>query len=116
MKYVMVHKVLIQLTEEYATCYRKAETYIRLSNLYGPDNEENCIMQILDDFLSAQKDEKPIIKITGTDLRKYCDTVLKAEFSRNHPRGYIMGQIVIIPFAILILMFFKELHTSIDIV
>lgn len=71
-----------QLEGEYAAAYKKAAAYIHASNLYGLENEESCLLQIMDDFLTAQKEGKPLYKITGPDLRRFCNKMMKAESQR----------------------------------
>ncbi|SHO47323.1 DUF1048 domain-containing protein [Anaerocolumna xylanovorans] len=71
-----------QLEGEYAVAYKKAAAYIHASNLYGLENEESCLLQIMDDFLTAQKEGKPLYKIIGPDLRRFCDKMMKAESER----------------------------------
>ncbi len=72
-----------QLRDEYAVAYQKAATYIHTNNIYGIESEEGCLQQIMDDFLSAQTDGKPLSKVTGTNLRNFCDKMIKAESKRS---------------------------------
>ncbi len=71
------------LKDEYAVAYQKAATYIHTKNIYGIESEEGCLQQIMDDFLTAQAEGKPLSKITGTNLRSFCDEMLKAESKRS---------------------------------
>lgn len=71
-----------QLRGEYAVAYKKVAAYIHAANYHGIDHEESCLLQIMDDFLSAQKEGKPLIKITGPNLRRFCDHIIKAESDR----------------------------------
>lgn len=81
-----------QLKGEYAVCYQKAANYIHAFSS-NPQQEESCLMQLLDDFLSAQMEGKPISRITGPDMRKFCETLMKAEFDRmvNRAWYYVMS-------------------------
>jgi DNA-binding ferritin-like protein (Dps family) len=101
-----------KLKDEYAVCYQKAAAYIQASN-YGQELEENCLMQILDDFLSAQAEQKPVARIIGPNLRKFCDDMIKAEFERISDRKiYIFmqtaGIILCVPLLIIMKTFVFE--------
>lgn len=90
-----------QLKEEYAVAFQKASVYIHATNLYGLENEESCLMQIMDDFLTAQNEGKPLYKITGPDLRGFCNKMMKAEAERFS--GGFVYWLQMIPWAILLL-------------
>lgn len=71
-----------QLKGEYAAAYKKIVLYIQTYNLYGTEVSENCLQQILDEFLTGQHMGKPLDKITGNSLRRYCNKIMKAEADR----------------------------------
>ncbi len=97
-----------QLGDEYAVAYQKAEAYIHLMN-HGIEHEENCMMQILDDFLSVQEKERSLSTITGPDLRKFCDTVMKAEGDRLKNRIIFWAEYILaIPLALMLLVLIRS--------
>ncbi len=93
-----------QLVDDYAICFNKIETYIQLANVYGL-HQEACLIQILDDFLSAQAEGKQLISITGPDLKKYCDTMIKAEKKRNKNKLELIAMLAGIPLIVMFLSF-----------
>lgn len=95
------------LRDEYAMEYDKCEAYIHSMRTEGKI-EDNCLLQILDDFLSAQADEKSIILVTGHNLRNYCDNLLNAEKERIRNKSvYFLQWIFLIPFIISIGIFIR---------
>lgn len=99
---------LNQLKNEYAIAYKKVAAYIHTVNVYGLELEENCLLQVMDDFLTAQKEEKPLNKITGSNLRSFCNRIIKAEAERASYGIVYWLQIIPISFlaySILILLF-----------
>ncbi len=70
-----------KLKDGYALEYAKCEAYIHSMRTIKRI-EEGCLQQILDDFLSAQADDRVLSTVTGPDLRSFCDKILKAESVR----------------------------------
>ncbi|MDF2906624.1 MAG: hypothetical protein K0R34_1945 [Herbinix sp.] len=96
------------LREEYAVEYDKCEAYIHSMRSEGKI-EDHCLLQILDDFLSAQADGKSINSVTGPDLRNYCDNILKAERYRIRNKSlYFLQWILIIPLIISLMIFIRS--------
>jgi DNA-binding ferritin-like protein (Dps family) len=102
-----------QLRDEYKICYDKIETYIQLASIYGL-HKEACLIQILDDFLSAQAEGKELSKVTGPDYRKYCDTMIQAERSRNRSKYEVMAYIAVIPLTVMLLSLFTSILRNDD--
>ncbi len=99
---------LNQLKDEYAIAYKKVAAYIHTVNVYGLELEESCLLQVMDDFLTAQKEEKPLYKITGSNLKKFCNRIIKAEVERQSYGIVYWLQIVpvcFLTFSILLLLF-----------
>ncbi len=106
---------LNQLKDEYAIAYKKAATYIHTVNVYGLELEENCLLQVMDDFLTAQKEEKPLYKITGSNLRSFCNRIIKAEAERASYGIVYWLQIIpisVLTYSILIFLFTFVLSDS----
>jgi DNA-binding ferritin-like protein (Dps family) len=100
-------KAKATLKDEYAMEYDKCEAYIHSMRTEGKI-EENCLIQILDDFLSAQADDKPIHIITGPDLRNFCDNILNAERDCNRNKAvYYIQWISVIPLVISLAIFIR---------
>jgi DNA-binding ferritin-like protein (Dps family) len=101
-------KAKATLNDEYAKEYDKCEAYIHSMRSEGKI-EENCLIQILDDFLSAQTDKKPINAVTGPDLLNFCKNILNAErdCQRNKTVYYIQW-IFIIPLIISLSIFIRS--------
>ena len=96
------------LRDEYAIEYKKCETYIHSVRAEGKI-EENCLFQILDDFLSAQADKKSLSVVTGPDLRNFCDKLLNAERDRiSNKKVYLIQWIFVIPLIISISIFIRS--------
>lgn len=103
-----------QLMDEYALYFDKIETYIQTTGFSMSYNiEEDCLYQIIDDLLSAQKDERPVASITGTDLKKYCHTMVAAEISRSKENANDRLKIALYLLTTLLLMFIKMLFLDI---
>ncbi|MHB8131343.1 MAG: DUF1048 domain-containing protein [Mobilitalea sp.] len=100
------------LKDEYAVCYQKIATYIHLYYINGMEHEENCLLQIMDDFLSAQSEGRPVAFITGLDVRKFSDNMMKAELNRRNRKIIFVEQIATIPFVISMMIFMKILMVN----
>ena len=66
--YVLYKK---QLEGTYQTTVNKIEVYVNANNL-DPVSKEELMNSLLDTFLSAQKDNRPVEKITGNNLERFC--------------------------------------------
>ncbi|SHH66433.1 DUF1048 domain-containing protein [Clostridium grantii] len=68
-----------QLQNEYLETFVKIELYINGSTKLNEKRKNDCFLQILDTFLSAQEEANSVKSITGRDLRKYCDSMIYGE-------------------------------------
>lgn len=69
-----------QLKGEYAICYKKIETYI-LAN----SSKMDSLSKVLDDLLLAQEQGNPVSKVTGSNVRNFCDNLIYGNF-------FVMGR------------------------
>jgi DNA-binding ferritin-like protein (Dps family) len=70
---------ITQLENEYKTTFEKIEIYINGSSKLNSLEKNDCLLEILDNFLSAQAEGMSINHITGIDLKKYCDSMIYGE-------------------------------------
>ncbi len=75
-KYEDYKKYIKGLENEYVITFNEIEFYINESSKLNLLEKNNCFLQILDTFLSAQEAGKPVNGITGLDLKKYCDDMI----------------------------------------
>ncbi len=62
-----------KLNGEYRTVFSKIELYVTTKYIDGVTKEEQ-LSELLDIFLTAQSEGKPIHKITGNNLERFCKT------------------------------------------
>ena len=67
------------LEMEYKTQFYKVEAYINISSKLKYQEKNNCLLQVLDSFLSAQEEGKSVFEITGYNLKSYCDNMIYGE-------------------------------------
>lgn len=60
-----------ELTDEYLAAFDKAQLYVEVYNLSGKDIDE-ALNNLLDMLLAAQNDKKPVSKIVGNDIERFC--------------------------------------------
>lgn len=60
-----------QLKDEYKEVFAQVETYVSTQNV-DDDTVEANMGELLDTFLNAQKDEKPVEEIVGNDIESFC--------------------------------------------
>lgn len=72
-----------QLIDEYKETFKLIEGFYIAANTKESYEIQITLSQILDDFLLAQKDNKPVSKLTGNDVRKYAIKMLQAETDRE---------------------------------
>lgn len=60
-----------QLQGKYLEVFDKVELYSQLKNISG-DMSNEMMMELLDMLLMAQKEKKPVEKIVGKDVEKFC--------------------------------------------
>lgn len=91
-----------QLKDEYKITFDKIETYLQLASIYGLQ-QESCLIQVLDDFLSAQAEGKQLVTVTGPDFKKYCEIMIKAEKGRNKNKLEIISMFISLPLTVMVL-------------
>lgn len=97
-----------KLKNEYALEYEKCEAYIH-SMRTNARIEESCLQQILDDFLSAQADDRELNIVTGSDLRSFCDKIFRAETERIWNRNINFIQwLFVLPISISLIIFIRS--------
>ncbi|QAA32396.1 DUF1048 domain-containing protein [Clostridium manihotivorum] len=67
------------LMDDYRKDFDKIEVYVIGSSKLNTSEKNNCLLQVLDTFLSAQEEEKSVIQVTGPDLKRYCDDMIYGE-------------------------------------
>lgn len=106
-------KYIHKLEDEYLDTFRKVESYISSSTKLNQIEKNNCFLQILDTFLSAQTEERNIKDITGLDLKKYCDNMIYGESLSLFKGARIFYAIIGVVFYISWMHFFiRILHTT----
>lgn len=103
-----------QLESEYRTTFQKIEVYINGSSKLNSLEKNNCLLQVLDTFLSGQEEEKPVRGITGTDLKKYCDDMIYGEtiyiYKASRIFFNLLGALVYVSFIYFFSRVFEAIH------
>lgn len=69
-----------QLTGDYRTVFKQVELYATVNGIeYDTQNE--MLMELMDLMLSAQKNDKPVEKIIGSDVEQFCKSFF-SEYQR----------------------------------
>jgi len=91
-----------QLKNEFRTSFDKIEVYINGSSKLNYNEKNNCLLEILDSFLSAQAGDNPVKNVTGADLKKYCDSMIYGEaihiYKASRICSIILGSLFYISF------------------
>ena len=72
-------KYVNKLGKEYVVIFNKIEIYINSTTKISSTEKNDCLLQIIDTFLSAQEEGRAISEITGSNLRKYCESMIYGE-------------------------------------
>ncbi len=90
-----------KLQGEYKETFQKIEMYVN-TNLLDDHSKEELMSNLLDTFLSAQEDQRPVEKITGKNIEKFCKTFCSGYGFREHILYFVesIGGLVIIMFLI----------------
>lgn len=78
-KYDDYKKYKNRLSGEYKTIFEKIDLYITDNTKLNIIEKNNCFLQILDTFLSAQEEGRGVEEIIGSNLMKYCDDMIRGE-------------------------------------
>lgn len=76
-----------QLNGEYKENFQMIETYYIQTYTEGSYEIQITLSQILNDFLQAQLDQKPLEKIIGNDVKSYAILMLEAENDREKDKN-----------------------------
>ena len=60
-----------KLKDEYKEAFEKAEIYANM-RMIDEDTQNDMMMELLDLFLTAQKERKPVDKLVGRDMETFC--------------------------------------------
>lgn len=72
-------KYVNKLGKEYEDIFKKIEIYINGTTKISETEKNNCLLQVLDTFLSAQEEGRVAEEVTGSSLRKYCESMIYGE-------------------------------------
>ncbi len=72
-----------KLKGEYRDVFSKAEVYAEIRNISG-DSLNDMMMDLLDFMLTAQNEGKPVEKIVGSDIEKFCGEYFSNYTIKNH--------------------------------
>lgn len=75
-----------KLEGEYKEAFEKAEIYANIRNI-NEDMQNELLMELLDLFLTAQNEGKPVIKLIGSDLEAFCDSYFSVYTLKSHLCG-----------------------------
>lgn len=103
-----------QLEKEYLNAFEKIEVYINGSSKLNTLEKNNCFLQILDTFLSCQSEGKSVYDVAGTNLKKYCDSMIYGESIYIYRVSRICSIIIGALFYVSFMHFFTEIFHSID--
>ena len=72
-----------KLNEEYINAFEKIEAYV---NATGIDtlSQEELLSSLIDSFLSAQNEKKPVEKITGKNIDRFCREICSGFGFKEH--------------------------------
>jgi DNA-binding ferritin-like protein (Dps family) len=79
------------LTGEYRNVYEKVEIYA-LSTDTTQEEKDECMMNLLDSLLTAQKAGEPVEKIVGSDVESFCEEYFSSFFEEKRSRWYNVGK------------------------
>lgn len=75
-----------KLEGEYKETFEKVEIYANIRNI-NEDVQNEMLMELLDLFLMAQNEGKPVAKLTGPDLETFCDSYFSVCTMKSYMRG-----------------------------
>ena len=98
-----------KLNDKYSETFESIKDNIVACRLNTPIEEE-CIFQILDDFLMAQENKVPLEKIVGYDIARYSRNIIEAVQKRPINKIDWVLNISTVVLIILFLMFMDNLE------
>lgn len=72
-------KFKAKLKGEYLARFEQIEVYINGTTKLNALEKNNCLLQVLDTFLSGQEDGKSIKELIGASTKRYCDAMIYGE-------------------------------------
>lgn len=75
-----------KLKGEYKEAFDKVELYANLRNV-DEDTKDDMLMELLDLFLTAQKEGKPVRKLIGSDLETFCNSYFETYSMKSYLRS-----------------------------
>ena len=80
------HMYIEKLSKEYMEVFNTISKYVTASNMDEMRTEET-LSEVMDTFLAAQEAGKPVEKVVGKDLQKFCESLC----SEKGIKTYILG-------------------------
>ncbi len=80
------HMYIEKLNKEYMEIFNTISKYVTASNMDEMRTEET-LSEVMDTFLAAQEAGKPVEKVVGKDLQKFCESLC----SEKGIKTYILG-------------------------
>lgn len=77
-----------KLNTEYRDVFMKIKKYVTASNMDEMQTEET-LSEVMDTFLSAQESGKPVEKVVGKDLQKFCENLCSERGIGTHIMNFI---------------------------
>lgn len=108
-----------KLEGEYKTTFRQIEIYVNANNIDGQSKEE-LLSNLLDTFLVAQDTKRPVEKIIGKNLEKFCKTIcsgygFKEQMIHFLEEIHILVYSVFIMSAVEVIIFFLDYLEGADV-
>lgn len=113
-KYDDYKKYINGLSGEYKRIFENIELYISDTTRLNTVEKNNCFLQILDTFLSAQEEGKSVEVITGSDLKRYCDDMIHGEAIYIYKVSRACFRLLGALFYILFMSFFMNIGSSVQ--
>lgn len=83
-KYDKYKNYVAQLEGEYKESFCKIESYINTCPKLYYREKNNCLLEVLDCFLTAADSGRNVHEVTGSDLKAFCDGLICGESMRIH--------------------------------
>lgn len=75
-----------KLKGEYKEAFDKVEIYANVRNI-DEVTQNDMLMELLDLFLTAQAEEKPVSKLVGSDLESFCNSFFSSYSMKTYLRS-----------------------------
>lgn len=111
-----------KLKGEYKETFDKVEIYASVRNI-DADTQNDMLMELIDMFLMAQEEGKPVQKIIGSDIESFCNSFFGSytfkSYLRNFPKKLYRLLWFVFAFEMICLFMSEEevslLHDSVDV-